>query len=358
MKKQRILILLLFVLIFSLSACSGRRVTASGWPGLTVHGDFAFLAGGPHIYAVKVDNGELEWKYPPEPQNEVTFYAKPALTEDGQLIVGGYNGVIYSLDPENGVVNWTSEDTGGRFIASPLVTDVGIFAPSANNNVYALDHNGNQLWAPFETEDPIWAQPSTDEGCDCIYVASMDHHVYAINAQTGALLWKTEDLGGPVVSSPTVFDDIMVVGTFANEVLAIDLTSKTVKWRFETEDWAWASPIVDEEQVYASDIGGNFYALDRETGEQNWQIEPGGKIVTAPLIAFDTIYFGTSEGLFIGLDKEGEIQQNITLENGKLYSGIAASEDLLLVAPSESEELLLGFDQGVRTWSFSLSDNE
>ena len=359
MKKYLLLVLTLLVFTLTFSSCSGRRLTASGWAGLTADQETAYLAAGPQLYAINLTNGSLKWAYPAEPDNDVNFYADPVLTEDGQLIIGGYNGVLYSLDPANGTGNWIYEKAQGQYIGSPLVTPDGIFAPSADNNIYAVNLQGQELWEPFQTEDPVWAAPSTQEGCDCIYVASMDHHIYAIDLKDGTQLWKTEDLGGPIVSAPSIADDTLYVSTFANEILAIDLNTQEVLWRFETKDWAWASPVVDGDQLYVSDLSGGFYALDKETGELLWQVAPGGEIVSAPFIVDGNIYFGTSEGAFIVVNSDGAIQQNNPLA-GKLYSRLVATENLILVAPSDYEEvLLIGFDpSGIQKWSFFPSEEK
>ncbi|MEA2008236.1 MAG: PQQ-binding-like beta-propeller repeat protein [Chloroflexota bacterium] len=354
MKKNLFLILIVLVLALTLSSCSGRTLAASGWSGLMADEETAYLAAGSQIYAINLKNGSLKWAYPSEVEAKISFYADPVLTEDGQLIIGGYNGVLYSLDPANGTENWTYEKATSQYIGSPLVTSEGIFAPSADNNVYAVSLQGKELWEPFTTNDPVWAQPITIEGSDYIYVASMDHRIYAINSKTGAEVWKTGDLGGPIVSAPAIEDNVLYVSTFANEVLAINVETQSVLWRFETQDWAWASPVVDGDQLYVSDLAGGFYALDKESGEQLWQIIPGGEIVSAPLIVDESIYFGTSEGAFIVVNSEGTIQQNTPLD-GKLYSHIIATENIILVAPSENEEaLLIGFDpSGIQKWSFA-----
>ena len=358
MKKYLFLTLTLIIVAISVSACSGSRLSASGWSGLIADQDTAYLAVGPYIYAVNLNNGSLKWQYPSEPEKDMSFYAAPVLTEDGQLIVGGYNGVLYSFNPANGNLNWTYEGAESRYVGSPLVTPEGIFAPSADNHVYALNFEGQELWKPFPTDEPIWAQPSTTEDCGCIYVASMDHHIYALDAQTGNLMWKTEDLGGPIVNAPALDDHTLYVSTFANEVLAIDVETQGVLWRSETQDWAWANPLVDGEQLYVSDISGGFYALDIKTGEQLWQLQPGGEIVSAPLVIGEKVYFGTSEGSFIVTDRDGTIQQNNTL-SGKLYTGPVAAEEIILVAPSEDEVLLIGYDpSGVKKWSFSTPEDK
>lgn len=357
MKKYFIFLITLLTFSLTFSACSGRRLSASGWPGMMTTEDTAYVAAGQFIYAVNLENGTLRWQFPTEADSDVTFFGAPALTEDGQLIVTSYDSNVYSLDPDNGTENWVYGEAEDRFVAGPLVTSGGIFVASADHNLYAIDFQGQQLWPAFETGEPIWAPPSSTEDCDCVYLASMDHHIYAIDMEDGSLRWQTEDLGGPIVSMPTIAEDNTVyASTFANQVLAIDGEDHSVLWRFETEDWAWASPALDEDQIYASDLTGTFYAIDRQSGDQLWQVQPGGKIVSAPLVTEEFIYFGTEEGSLVVVNRDGTVQRNQPIK-GKLYTSPAGAGELILVAPTDGESLLIAFDQnGVQQWAFSPSD--
>lgn len=83
-----------------LSACAGAANTATSWPGLTVDDQFAYVAYNTQVYAVDLSNGKEVWRFPDEPDNSVTFFADPELTDDGQLIVGGYDFNLYSLEPD------------------------------------------------------------------------------------------------------------------------------------------------------------------------------------------------------------------------------------------------------------------
>ena len=46
-----------------------------------------------------------------------------------------------------------------------------------------------------------------------VYVGSVDHHVYALDAETGELLWRYET-GAGVFSSPAVSDGVVYVGSY------------------------------------------------------------------------------------------------------------------------------------------------
>ncbi|NQS91258.1 MAG: PQQ-binding-like beta-propeller repeat protein [Chloroflexi bacterium] len=281
------------------------------------------------------------------------FYAAPVFADnDSQLIVGGFNNVLYSINPVNGSELWAFRGAENRYIAPPLVTEDGIFAASADNSLYAVDFDGLLRWE-FETDDPLWASPIWSENCGCIYQVSMDRVLYAIDPDNGKLLWKTEDLGGPIVSQPVISEDgLIILSTFDNEVIALDETRHSVEWRFHTSDWAWASPVIDGEQIYASDIGGTFYALDLASGKLLWQLQPGGGIYSAPLVADGLIYFSTDASSLVVVSQDGVVQRNQPID-GKLYASPIVAENKLLLAPSEAEFFLVALNEsGVQVWGY------
>jgi outer membrane protein assembly factor BamB len=356
MKKKHILLLItLLIFILALTACSGRSMVASGWAGITADEETAYIAFGNYIYAINLSNGTQRWKFPAEADAKITFYATPSLTEDGQLIAGGYNGVLYSLNPQNGQVNWTFENAPHRFVAAPLVTGKFIYAPSTDHNLYAFDLKGAQVWGPFETEEPIWSQPSIDHKCECIYLTSMDHKVYSLDANTGNLRWATDDLGGAIVGSPTLSeDDILYIGTFKNEMLALNANSGEILWRYSTEEWVWAGPAIDENNIYFGDLSGTFYALDRKDGTIQWQLQPGGAITGTPLVSEEGIIFGTENGFLISVSTDGTINWNLPF-SGNLYTDPIAAGDIILAASNDPTQLLIAIDpNGVQKWSFGL----
>ena len=64
------------------------------------------------------------------------------LTPDGQLIVGGFDKKLYSLNPQTGQSNWQFTDAHDRFFGGVLVVNNMIYAPNADYNLYALNLKG------------------------------------------------------------------------------------------------------------------------------------------------------------------------------------------------------------------------
>jgi outer membrane protein assembly factor BamB len=353
--KRSHLILLFTILILSaaLSACAGGARIASSWPGLSADENTAYLAFNQHVYAVNVANGTEKWRFPAEANNKLSFFATPTLTEDGQLLVGGFDHVLYSLDPATGGQKWAYSGATNRYVGGPLTSEKGIFAPNADDNLYALDLTGKALWS-FKTGGPNWARPEGDTDCNCLYLPSMDHRLYAVDADTGSLKWKTDDLGGSLVGTPAYSaENVLYAGTFKNEMLALDAENGKIIWRAPTAGWAWAGPILKEGHLYFGDLSGKFYAVDAANGKQLWEVQADGVISESPLVTDDTIYFTTEAGTVYAVDFDGKTKWNKTV-GGKLYTTPALAGDTLIVAPVGIDSTLIALDlSGNQKWAFT-----
>jgi len=361
--KSHHLVLLITLLISSiaLSACAGGAATAaSSWPDLTVDEQTAYVSYNQHVYAINLADGTERWRFPLEANNKISFYAAPAITPDGQLLVGGYDHVLYSLNPQTGTENWSFKEANNRYVGSPLVNQAGIFTPTTDEQLYALDYQGNLRWS-FATQGAQWAKPATDPDCECIYVPSMNHHLYAINAQNGMQEWKSEDLGGAVVGTPAYAPEgTLYIGTFNSEMLAIDAQTGSIRWRASTDGWIWGGPAFKDGMLYFGDLSGAFYAMQAANGKVVWKIKPDGPITQSPLLTEELIYFTTEVGTLYGVSYNGEIRVNkpIACEPNKacskLHTSPVSAGDKILVAPTGAEKLLIALDaNGEQIWSFA-----
>ena len=358
--KHLILFLTITIIAVALSACAGGATQASSWPGLTVDEQNAYVAYNTQVYSVDLERGTENWRYPAEPNNNTTFYADPSLSLDGQLIVGGYDGVLYSLAADTGQMNggkWPFTEAEGRYIASPLAVEENIFAPAADDNLYAFDLDGNLQWT-FSSDGESWAQPITDSDCECLYLSSMEHTVYAIDPVSGSQIWQSPTLGGSVVGTPAISEqDVLYIGTFGGKLFALDGVDGSILWEFATEGWIWSGPVLDDGILYFGDLDGYFYAVDAQAGTQIWRLTPeqlDGEIVGSPLVIGQDIYVPTQEGNLYKLDNSGKIIWTQTI-GGSLYTSPKSANNLILVAPvqSDTDELLVALNEdGVKQWSF------
>jgi outer membrane protein assembly factor BamB len=354
------LLITLVILASLLVSCTGGAGLASSWPGLTVdvEAETCYLANQAHVYAINLANGTEKWRFPAEANNKITFYAAPALTEDGQLVVGGYNHVFYSINPANGQQNWIFQ--GSRkdyhYVAAPLSVGESVFAPSADTYLYALDLAGNLRWN-FKTRDALWSKPIS--GGKQLLLPSMDHHVYALSPESGNLLWTSEDLGGAIVGNTTLGEQgVLYIGTLDSEMIALDTQTGKVLWRSPAEGWIWSGPALDQDVLYYGDLKGKMFAVNASDGTVRWQIQPdtteNSAITGTPLVVGDTLYFTSKAGILYAVDKSnGNARWSKNL-GGEIYPGPAIAGDLILITPVKADALLIAVNlNGNQKWSFT-----
>jgi outer membrane protein assembly factor BamB len=354
MKSKKIILLstLLLISIF-LSSCSSTIYSSTGWHGMTASTDLAYLAAGNQVYAVDLKTGTEKWRYPLKPDAKIAFYANPVLTDDGQLLVPSYDHKLYSIDPTTGIGKVLFTGSTNRLIASPLATKNMIYQPSSDGKVYAINMTGNPIWEQ-ETGRPIWAQPATDSNCGCIYVASMDHKVYSYDAEIGTKRWVSQDLGGALVGTPAVgTDGTLYVGTFGKEMLALNTSDGSIKWRFTTEDWVWSGPALVNNSLFFGDLSGYLYGLNAADGTALWRIQRPTAIVDTPAVAGDNLYFTTETDALSIVSTAGDIISSPVI-GGVIYSAPFIVGDTILIAPTGFDSLLVALDlNGTQKWPFT-----
>jgi outer membrane protein assembly factor BamB len=386
-KKFLLFFLAIFVLLL-LSACAGGPAQNS-WPGLTVdmERNQAYLASGTAVTAVDLSTGLEKWHYPAKANNKITFYSSPALTSDGQVVAGSYDSNLYSLDAERGTENWifdqpTEPNTASQFIAGPLYAAEKLFAPSASYNIYALDGNGQLGWQ-YETGNALWSTPVSDG--ETVYQASMDHHIYAFDAASGNLVWKSDDLGGSILGSPTLSPDgVLYVGTVQKEMLAISADSGREIWRKPISSWGWAGPLWVEGVLYFGDLNGTIYAMNAADGSPVWAPIDTGSTPTVyemaeapdgsltwtakeakqttdhaipeqPILVEGVLYFTSETGSMFAIDAaSGELLPEWPkFYGGKLYAGPRLAGEHILLAPMAGPAGLIAVDKdGNQQWQF------
>jgi outer membrane protein assembly factor BamB len=268
--------------------------------------------------------------------------------------VGGYNHTLYSLDPLTGLANTWSFKAKHRIIASPLAADKILYAPTGDGKLYALDANFKEIWSkPFSAKGAIWAQPSPDGACNCIFVSSMDHHLYAVDTRSGSTLWE-RDLGGALVGTPVSSGDgKLYIGSFNSEMFTIDaMTGNIIGSPFKTEGWIWAGPALSDGRLYFGDLKGNLYVLNTQDGtSKSTPLE--GAILSTPLVISDTVYVTTEAGLLYTLDKDGKVTKPAVTIVGKLEAPPVLYKDLILVTPVGKDSYLIALDaNGQHVWAF------
>ena len=96
-------------------------------------------------------------------------------------------------------------------------------------------------------------------------------------------------------------------GTFNSEVLALDLTRRSVAWRYARDDARfpyYSSAALDGERVIVGGRDKVVHAIDAATGEPAWTFATRAGVDSSPVVADGRVYIGSGDGRLYVLDAE------------------------------------------------------
>jgi len=213
------------------------------------------------VYALDISYGDFKWKSEPS-ADKLKLWTSPTVMGD-TLYVSTFDGHIYALSLETGeLLDWSFESEAG-FASSPVIDEDTIFLGSFDRYLYAVKIGSDVPIWKFPQEKPagnwFWASPIVNEGI--VYAGCLDGKLYAIEAETGGKLWEF-DAESPIVSSPVLIDNLLIVTDESGIVYVFDLSA-------ELEDEAMPLKAIS----IGAEVRGSFYAQEGLVyirGEDNW----------------------------------------------------------------------------------------
>ncbi|MEM6794164.1 MAG: PQQ-binding-like beta-propeller repeat protein [Acidobacteriota bacterium] len=169
-------------------------------------------------------------------------------------------------------------------------------------------------------------------------------------------LWRF-DAGGTVESSPTLWRDLVLVGSFDGRLFAVERASGELRWQKKTGGLVRASPSVANGAVYFGSDDDFFYALEAASGEELWRyaLGPGGQQSSAA-IDDGTVYFGAFDRHVYALDAaSGELRWR-TETGGGILSSPAVADGRVLIGSMDGALHALDAATGERLWRFDGQD--
>lgn len=269
--------------VFALNARNGKRAwafqtagkvysTPEVWKNYVVVG-----STDNHIYCLNAKNGKLLWKY----EAEKAVLGSP-MVHDGVAYIGASDGKFRALDVRTGELLWSFDRVKGYVSAKPLWYDGKVYFGSWGNDFYALDPaTGEQVWewtngSANRMLSPAACYPVGANGR--IFLVAPDRYMTALDAQSGAEIWRhhvdtirVRESMGLAVDSQFVY-----VKTMDGNVYGMSATADSM-------EIAWTSALqlpyeltpsaiaTNGTQVFVPSHSGLLSALDARTGDVVWQ---------------------------------------------------------------------------------------
>ncbi|ARO68006.1 outer membrane protein assembly factor BamB [Xylella fastidiosa subsp. pauca] len=154
-----------------------------------------------------------------------------------------------------------------------------------------------------------------------VYAAVIGGGVLALDLHTGQVLWKYVPAQGSnakdnkkfskksmlrLAGGPGVGDGLVVIGTLDGQVIALDQNDGTEKWRANVPNEVIAAPAVVQNMVFVRSNDGRVTAFEGATGQRRWFTERESPSLTvrgnAPVIpGTDLLFVGNDDGTISAL---------------------------------------------------------
>ena len=291
-----------------------------------------------NVKVVDRSTGAIKWTYP---RLWLTrFLSQPQIVGD-KVLVGGVNTLAvlsladgkplweYSSDKREGnpifyVVAggsedkmWTLKITGrldGEYtLQNPMRLEQAAQSPEVE--CYRIPKKKGEerkmLW-----HTPI-SMPRGAPALSATMIMSPDHKicygatardVFAVDAETGKLLWQKKHLFAPGYDEKhpgamphfdgnlTYSDSLLFATGSDNKLYALNAQNGDTLWMFNDCTNILCAPLAYQGKVYIGSHDTNLYALDALTGKWVWKFETTGKICGQPRILNGKVYCATDDG--------------------------------------------------------------
>jgi outer membrane protein assembly factor BamB len=182
--------------------------------------------------------GRLEWGF----KTEDPFVAG-ATVDEGVVYVPGGDGVLYALRARDGSVAWRY-DAGEQLATPPVIADGRVFVASQGNTLFAVDAKSGQWLWQYRRDLPTgfmvqgMGTPTLSKGV--LYAGFSDGFLVALDPATGAAKWERA-LSSPGnefldVDTTPIVDDAgrLIAASYKDGVYALDAQTGEVVWNTVT----------------------------------------------------------------------------------------------------------------------------
>jgi outer membrane protein assembly factor BamB len=239
-------------------------------------------------------------------------YASAAVAKGIAAIASG-DGTVYGLSLADGAVRWrfALPPSPSAFAQSPAGTDGERFFVGAwDRHVYALDAaTGALVWRRQGTDRSFAYSPAIGGpavGGGSVYIPANGNVLHAFDAATGETRWTYSSPGDKVgYSSPTLVGDRIYIGCLGDrgEVRCISAASGREIWVSPTGSTIYdSSPAVADGFVSIGSVDGNLWVLAADDGRMVARHRlPAGHFLSSPAAGDGSVYAGTFSDLVVAV---------------------------------------------------------
>ncbi|RIK65734.1 MAG: serine/threonine protein kinase [Planctomycetota bacterium] len=265
---------------------SAIKSSPTVYEGLVLFGDDDGV-----LHAVRARDGSEKWSFKTEAEIAASVNCK-----GDRLVFGSYDGSLYCLALADGKLLWKFS-TESRIHGTSAIVDGRVLVAGCDENLHVIR---------LEDGTPERAVLMGGvSGCsaamagDRVYVGTFGNQVLAIDWKKGERVWMYEnpDRQFPYMASAALTDRLVVIGGRDKVIHALDRETGREVWSFQTQARVESSAVIVGERVFAGSSDGNLYELDLATGTERWRFETGAGLIASPAVGEGCLVVGADDGV-------------------------------------------------------------
>jgi len=298
---------------------------------------------GTTLYALNATNGATIWSF--NLGGTVPWGA--ASYENGRVFALNYSGLLRAIDAATGNLIWSVLlQNQSAFTSAPTVSNGVVYTGGAGSGgtVYAVNANtGAVLWTSSVLNGDYSSPAVTSDG---VYVSYSCPNVYKLNPATGAKIWHyAPGCSGGGGKTPALYNGRLYVRDFVGSIF--DSATGTIVGNFNAKNTpAFSGDIgffLDGPQGFGT--FGTLVGRDLNTNTILWSFAGDGFLQSAVLVVNNYVYVGSSQGRLYAVD--GATGQQVWMTNtgdsipyvdehnvSQPLTSFAAAEGLLVIPTS------------------------
>lgn len=226
--------------------------------------------------------------------------ATPLITKE--LIVltygSGIKNFIAGYDYTSGEFKWKNQTD--ETLSSPISNGSNFFYSTTKGNIFCADiKRGKRVWS-FKNKHSFCISPTMCN--DILIIGDVKGNILALNAENGELKWSFKAEDG-IYSENSVYGEKIFFGSDDRNFYCIDTTGRLI-WKKNLGTRFLSSSTFYNSDVICTGINGKIYSINRETGVVSWEYETGGTITASPVINGNKIFIGSYDMYFYCIDAD------------------------------------------------------
>lgn len=309
------------------------KVPMPGYSSPIIWKNRLFLSGGTkekrQVMAFDADTGAEVWRADargipgspaiPPAVTEDTGYAAATMTTDGRRVFAIFatgDLICFTIDGERVWATNLGVPVNHYGHSSSLLCRDGLlivqYEHSEAQRLMAFKaETGDIVWNVERGGDISWASPIIIETDGEKRIVAASSSIVAAHAfKDGKTLWFQECMSGEVASSPAYSGRLVFEGNEYGAAVALDAVTGEIKWRTDELDLPdVSSPVATEENVFFGTSTAFLLCASASTGENVWQKEMKNGFYASPILIGDRVFITDLKGVTFIFEAKGEYSE-------------------------------------------------